>query len=547
MPDLRYEKIQALIVDDFDNFRIMLFNMLQELGIPKVDMASSDQEALGLCATNTYDIILCDQNLGNGKSGQQILEVLRHRPNLNSDSIFVVISAAANKSIILAAFDYEPDDYLTKPITPRTLEQRLSRLLTQRLLLTPIYAAIKKRNINLAIDLCRCEISGVNRYSNHCQKLLGYLLLEADRCSEAEHLYRDILELHQLDWAMLGMAHVKKRQGDSLSAQHWLEELIQFNPLCLKAYDLLADILGERGDFCAQQEIFMQALVFSPLSVLRQQELAKVTLKNNDLMSSVDAFRNAVKLGENSCHDNLDVHINFIRSTIQLAKIDKKIPKPILRDAFKSVSEFTERFGKSADVKVNAYLLESQLYNAIGEEKQSKEAMFAAEKVINKELAHLALSTKIEWVTTLRSQDKVNEAERITKELISEYHSNEDALQKIDSLLEEPCSEMNKALVEKTNKDGIAYYDAKDFTRAIAAFNSALQGLPQHIGLRLNLAQALIEQLKLNPESQKVVLMTRQTLNCVLQTISSAHAQYFRFRQLEEFFKLYDMERNLPH
>jgi CheY-like chemotaxis protein len=190
MPDLRYEKIQALIVDDFDNFRVMLFNMLQELGIPKVDMASSDKEALRLCAINTYDIILCDQNLGGGKSGQQILEVLRHTPNLNSDSIFVVISAAANKSIIMAAFDYEPDDYLTKPITPRTLEQRLNRLLTQRLLLAPIYAAIKEPNINLAIDLCRREISGVNRYSNHCQKLLGYLLLEAERFSEAENLYR---------------------------------------------------------------------------------------------------------------------------------------------------------------------------------------------------------------------------------------------------------------------------------------------------------------------------------------------------------------------
>lgn len=46
MPDLRYEKIQALIVDDFDNFRVMLFNMLQELWVPKIDVAASDKEAL---------------------------------------------------------------------------------------------------------------------------------------------------------------------------------------------------------------------------------------------------------------------------------------------------------------------------------------------------------------------------------------------------------------------------------------------------------------------------------------------------------------------
>ena len=110
MSDLRYENIQALIVDDFDNFRVMLFNMLQELGVPRIDVAASDKEALRLCAINTYDIILCDQNLGHGKTGQQSLEVLRYTPNPNSDSMFVLVSAESNKSIIMAAFDYEPDD-----------------------------------------------------------------------------------------------------------------------------------------------------------------------------------------------------------------------------------------------------------------------------------------------------------------------------------------------------------------------------------------------------------------------------------------------------
>ena len=518
--------------------------MLQEFGVPSIDVASSDKEALRLCAINTYDIILCDQNLGHGKTGQQILEVLRHTPNLNSDCMFVLVSAESNKSIIMAAFDYEPDDYLTKPVTPRTLQQRLNRLLTQRLVLAPIYAALKEPNMNAAIILCRREISSGKHYSNHCQKLLGRLLLQTDQLDEAEQLYRDILDVRQLDWAMLGMAHVKKLQGDSLSAQQWLEEIIQFNPLCLKAYDALAEILCERGDFPAQQEILTRALALSPLSLLRQQALGDVALKNNDLMNSVDAFRNAVKLGENSCHDNVNIHVNFARTTIQLSRIDKNMSKPILRDALKSVSEFTTRFGRNTDIKVSAYLLEAQLHNSVGEDRKSNEAMLVAQKIIDKELDNLALPTKIEWVNALRAQGKASEAERITAELLSEYSESEEALQKIDSLLEEPCSEMNKALVAKINRDGIAFYDAKNFARAIEAFNSALQGLPQHVGLRLNLMQALIAQLKLQPQQEQIFLMARQTLNYVTQLIPSTHAQYFRFRQLEESFKLCESGRS---
>jgi CheY-like chemotaxis protein len=538
MPDARYEKIQALIVDDFDSFRVMLYNMLQELGVPKIDVAATDHEALRLCALNTYDIILCDQNLGEGKTGQQILEELRHTPNSNREAMFVLVSAEANKNMIMAAFDYEPDDYLTKPITAQMLEQRLNRLLVLRTALAPLYTALKENNIAVAIAVCKREISTRDRYRNHCQKILGRLLLESERFAEAERLYRDILDVRQLDWAMLGMATVKKLQGNSLSAQQWLEEIIQFNPLCLKAYDLLADILSERGDYHAQQAVLQKVLELSPLSILRQQAMGDVALKNNDVLSAVGAFRKAVKLGENSCHDSLNVLLNFSRATIQLAKIDKNLARPVMRDALKSVAELPERFGKNSDNRANAYLLEAQLHISSGEEPKSKEIILAATKLIEKNEKFISLSTKIEWVNTLRAQGNHVDADRITGELLKKYASNEDALQKIDSVLEEPCSEKNKALVAKINKEGIGYYDAKNYVRAIDAFNSALQSFPQHIGLRLNLVQALIESIKMEPSNQQTTLMAKHTLHYVEQMITADNLQYRRFRQLYDMFDL---------
>lgn len=537
MPDLRYEKMQALIIDDFDSFRDMLFSMLQQFGIPKIDVAMSGAEGLRLCSHNTYDIILCDQNLGKGKSGQQVLEVLRHTTNKNSDSLFVLISAESNKSIIMASFDYEPDDYLTKPITAHTLNQRLERLLSQRLALTPIYKALKDAKFDQAIDLCRTEIASNQRYKNYCQKLLGNLLLKMEYLDDAEQLYRNILEVRQLDWAMLGMANVKKSKGDSLSAQQWLEEIIQFNPLCLKAYDALADILRERDDTAALQLLLQQALEYSPLSILRQQALGEVSLQNNDILTATTAFRKAVKLGENSHYDNLNCLINFVRSVIQLSVFDKTMAKSMLRDAMKAVTDLPVRFGKNIDTKVSAHLLEVQLQVACGDPKKSKEAMSAANGLIEKDKASLALWTKIEWVSALRAMGNIAEADRITAELLTQYSSSEEDLQQIDHLLDEPSSAKNKKFVASINKEGITHYEAQDFSRSALSFKRALRKLPKHIGLRLNLLQTLIELLKKDRSNSLLIEEAQQVVNAVASTISPNHKQYQRFRQLEAALK----------
>jgi CheY-like chemotaxis protein len=533
MPKEHLEKIQALIVDDFDSFRATLFSILRQLGVANIDLAASTPEALRFCASKSYDIILCDQNLGPGKSGQYILEELRHTDCLNKNSVFVLISAETDKNTIMAALDDEPDAYLTKPITGQTLKQRISHLLKQRVALAPVFKAIKESDINKAVERGFAELNKGNRYANQCQKIVGKLLIESGRANEAEQLYQDVLAARRLDWAMFGMAKAKELQGDSSDAQRWLTETLQLNPLYLKAYDSLATMMGESGQTQSQQEILEQVLSLSPLSILRQYALGNSALKNNDIRVAATAFRKAVKLGEHSFHDCLDAHVKFAHATAELATIDAASAKPLLREAMQSATEICTRFGKSHDNKVNSLLLESQLLNASGDLRQSKEVLNTAKKLVEKHADVLSLTTTIEWIKTLQVNGDKTEADRLTKNLLIKHAENDLALQKIDVLLEEPSSKLNKALVEKINKEGIDYYNTKDFVRAIDAFNSALQSLPLHIGLRLNLVQALIQLLKVNAQ-QKTGQVAQQMLSYTSTLISTSHAQYRRFKQLEE-------------
>ncbi|WP_331352310.1 response regulator [Cellvibrio sp. UBA7671] len=535
MADLGYYKMHALIVDDFENFRGTLYKMLMDLGIGNADSAASGEEALRFCKARSYDIILCDNNLGKGKSGQQVLEELRSTDNPCSDSLFILVSAENSKGTIMAAYDYEPDAYLAKPITPKALDQRLGRLIEQRVELKAVHAAQKSGDDELAITLCKELVASGSRYANACQKLLGQLYLKKNNLTAAEAVYRAVLDNRELEWAQLGMVKTKLAQNDLLGAQQWLENILQANPLCMKAYDLQADLYKLQNDSEGLQNVLQKATDISPLSILRQQALGDVAQQNNDLVTAANALKRAVKLGENSCFDKAEVHSLFAQTTIDLFSIDKELAKPLIREAIACVNNLEENFGKTNLRKVESLLLESQLQVCAGDQRRAQDALASAQSSLGDTKDEDALSVQIELVRTLRLIGKTDDAQRLLGDLLHRYAGKEEQLQRLDVLLDEPRSEKNKLMVAEINKKGIAFYNAKDFTAAADAFKTALQKLPNHIGLRLNYVQAMIDKLKTRFESS-VSEKIQQTFTKTSAIISQQHPQFQRYRQLNDVY-----------
>ena len=541
MAEAEYHKLHALIVDDFDSFRVTVSNMLQDIGIQYIDSAVNGADALRHCKNKSYDLILCDHNLGKGKTGQQVLEDLRENGHLNRYALFVLISAESSKSIIMAAYDYEPDAYLTKPITTKALQQRLSRLFAQRTRMLPIMQAMDNERWDVAEALCLREINGGGRYANQCQKLLGQLYIQTGAYEKAEAVYRDVLDVRQLDWAQVGMARVKKMQGDLVSAQQWLEEVMNTNPLCMKAYDLQAEIYREQHLHKRLQEVLQQTVEISPLSILRQQQLGDVAMLNNDAETAANAYRRTVRLGENSFYDRLENHIGFARATLALFREDKILAKPLLREAIKTMAELEQRFTKSPEEKIEALLIEAQLYASNGETRKAEELLQAARN-LSADLDILPIAADIELVRAFVAVGQKNMADELTRTLLERYKGSERDLEKLDALLEEPASEKNRSLVAAINKKGIACYEANDYEAAIQCFEDALQTFPNHIGIRLNLVQALVDKLKIEADAASMDLAI-DTLAQVEGKIVAAHDQYRRFRQLQEMLRNLDNNR----
>jgi tetratricopeptide (TPR) repeat protein len=440
----------------------------------------------------------------------------------------------------MAAYDYEPDAYLTKPITNKILEQRLVRLFAQRAKLAPIMVAIKEKKLDVAVALCCKEIATGGRYTNQCQKLLGQLYLELGDYPKAEAVYRDVLEVRQLDWAQVGMAKVKKMQGDLLSAQQWLEEVFVSNPLAMKAYDMQADIYREQQANDRLQKILEKAVDISPLSILRQQHLGDVAMINNDSLTAASAYRRTVKLGENSCYDRLDNHMGFARAALALFKEDKVQAKLLLRDVAKTLSEIDQRFGKTPAQKLETTLLEAQLLVCQGEDKKAGELMTGVQASIASGEISLSLNAEIEMVRSLQATGQKNAAEELLQNLLEQYKDSESDLEKIDALLEEPASARNRSKVAAVNKKGIAFYEAGNYAAAVECFENAQQVFPNHIGIRLNLVQALIEKFKFD-KTEKDYELAQATLTRMGEKLTTTHDQYHRYRQLLEMLRSLDV------
>ena len=111
-----FGKLNYLVVDDFENFRLSMRQMLRSCGADQIELVANANQAIQYCAYNHIDVVLCDFNLGDGKSGQHVLEELRHKKLLKRSSLFLMVTAETSKEMVMGAREYQPDAYLTKPV-----------------------------------------------------------------------------------------------------------------------------------------------------------------------------------------------------------------------------------------------------------------------------------------------------------------------------------------------------------------------------------------------------------------------------------------------
>lgn len=529
-------KIHALIVDDFSSFRSTMSSMLNKLGVKNIEEASKAHEVLKWCKDRKFDLILCDYNLGPGKNGQHVLEELRFRKLISHNTLFIMVTAEASKDMVLSAYDCEPDDYLMKPLNLHVLEQRISRLLQMRDALANVYQLLDQEEFEKAVDELNVLVNQHSRQTVIAQKLLGETLIRLKRYSEAETLYREVLENRRLDWAVLGLAKVHYAQGDKDSAKTELRDLIDESNLFLPAHDALSEILTDEQDLEALQATMERVVEVCPRSILRQRKLAEVAESNGDVVKTLQAANHAIKLGEHSCHQDNNDSLRFLNAAAKGLEHNIVVENmDLVEESKRCLSNLMASNRLPPDQEIQARLLMARVHALAGRPDEAKNVVKDCVSLAGSSVGK-NIDLDIAYVGYLNSIGQTGEADSHLKAMAECYESDPASLEKIDKLTPEPRTENNRRRVAQLNKTGIELYKDGHYDDALDFFGRACMLFPRHVGLQLNRLQTLISKVKSEPTDPGLREYLQDQLAKVEAMLASEQnpAHMDRFRQLRD-------------
>ena len=531
-----------LIVEHSEVYRNILKQMLREIGKFQVFAVSTGQEAYRLCEKEQYDAILCDFDLGKGKNGLQLLEELRSSQLIKASTVFMMITASVDKNIVLSCLEHRPDVFIAKPFNHNTLNKRLGSAFELQDKLSKIINAIDAKQFEKALELCDEELDQQTEFENWCLKTKCEILFELKNYAKAIEVCEAVITLKPHEWAqlMLGKALCATDQHDE--ALGVFKALYCENSDSVLAYEEAAHIYIERGEKEEAQHLLQKASDLTGHSIPRLRELADLCEANNDIMAATNAYREVVKRASYSIHDCANNNLDLARSLTECAVKCEHIESKILTaEALGALNRANKTFN-TRSVKVHSTFLASQAFSCIDEPEKAQEFLVTAlagfEELTENEQS---IELKVEVVRSYAATGDVTKAAAMINELNGHEGFNEKLASRIDRISEEPVSKSGKDEIIVINRKGIKFYENDEFDQAISYFNQALKRFPKHVGIRLNLAQAILGLLsKKGPDISLVKQCTEDLSH--LAHLPKHHAQYARLKVLSEKINAFEKQ-----
>jgi len=485
----------VLVVDDFFNFRLTMKTMLRSFGLNYIDDASNGEEAIKKLSQRRYDIVLCDYNLGPGKSGQQVLEEAKFREYINYSSIFIMVTAENTLDMIMGAAEYEPDDYLMKPFAKEVLAKKITNLVEKKDNLKGIEKRLKEHDYFHAIKLCDELMDKSPRNISELMKLKGEILLKKGSYQEAAEFYEKVLLMGNVIWAELGRGKANFMLGKYEEAKKIFENIIAKNNKMMPAYDYLAKTMIKMNVPLEAQQVLMRATSISPKAILRQKDLGNIAFTNEDYSTAETSFKSAVDQGKTSCFKSPSDYTNLAKTLVQRDASEEGLA--VLGDALKV-------FPKSSDARLHVSITESYVYKKMNKNEEATKAMAEAIK-LSKELdGEISTEIMLDLAKAHIIMGEKDKGTEMLKNIVRGNHDNDDMLDNVRHIFKEAgmedkgdkIIETARAEIIKLNDEGVKLAQDGKLTEAIAYFEEAATKLPENKIINANAAQVLMLYMK---------------------------------------------------
>lgn len=118
--------MKILVVDDFSTMRRIVRNVLSQLGFTNIEEAEDGKAAFEKLQGGSFEFVVSDWNMPK-MMGIDLLKAVRSDENLKGIP-FLMVTAESQKENVLEAVRAGVSNYIVKPFTAETLEQKLSAI-----------------------------------------------------------------------------------------------------------------------------------------------------------------------------------------------------------------------------------------------------------------------------------------------------------------------------------------------------------------------------------------------------------------------------------
>ena len=336
MIDLNH--MSVLIVDDMESMCKSIRGMLKVLKYgKKFRFAYNGREALEILKEKTIDLVIADWNMPL-MTGLELLVHIRKDKQLR-DLPVVMVTAEAGRDIVAEAAESDVDAYILKPLTVKSLGDKISFVIKKVNNPPPMFYHLKRaRNfkevghLNAAIEEIHLAIKA-DPLSSKPLRELGYLFLSENEWGQAEKYFLKAAELNPYDvFALHYLGELYLKQNRIEKAAIYFDKAIRISPRHISRCLDYGKILLEKGMIRKARKVFEEVLGYSDNPLSLSEEIAEVFMQKgiyadavklmNTVLKSVPARYDLLfKLG--IAYENLGRHKKALNFFIQSGNKDK--------------------------------------------------------------------------------------------------------------------------------------------------------------------------------------------------------------------------------
>ena len=327
-------RMRVLLVDRHNSARNSMRVILSTLGVKSIHNAGTSAEVLRQVSNNSFDVILADYHLDDGRDGQQLLEELRQKQLVSLTTVYIVITAERAYQNVVSVAEFAPDDYLIKPFTAEQLHVRLAKAVHKKKYFVRVLEHLDKGAFADALAACEGLIGNDDSFLYDTLRFKGEILNVLGRFDEAQAVYQQVMDNAMVPWARMGLAIALRGQGRLDEAGALGNAIIGEFPEYLSAYDFVAGVREDTGDFAQAQNVLQKAAEISPNNSLRQRMVGDVAVRNNDLDTAEKAYGRVLERHRGSSLRIIDDYTNLSRVMLEKGNTDgaKKVTHELRRD-----------------------------------------------------------------------------------------------------------------------------------------------------------------------------------------------------------------------